>query len=667
MNRIHRLQEDTVSKIAAGEVVERPSAIIKELFENSVDAQSTEISVEIESGGKDLIRISDNGTGIRREDADLLFERHATSKIRSIGDLYSLTTMGFRGEALHSIAAVSRMTLVSRTADEESGMKIVVMGGVVRERGSCPANVGTTIQVTDIFYNTPVRWKFMKTTTHETRSCMEIMNKLAVANSHISVTFYVDGKLVFKTDGRGDLLSCVFQIFGRTVAEEMMKITLDTSSIRISGLSSKFSLRKRNRNYMFTFVNGRYVKSQELNRVIEGCYRSHLMGGEFPIGFFFIDIDPSEIDVNVHPAKTEIKFADLRAVSTALTSALKTAIHLHTHIPSVSNDARFSKKYGTDVRFSENDYAQERSGGNHAFTYMAADSDRRSEYRAFSPENGEEGFERLKAAEERRNEDSFEGKIGSFRKTAVDNTQKMIFEEEAARGIVFEEAVAVEERANSEGEREDGGYDEVRNFPVETRMISENAPPPQQELAETRNLFLESKILGVFDRTFILMEYRSELYVIDQHAAHEKVLFEAYTQSVANKKVPRQILLIPFEMSVDSAAEIPFLEDLGFEVEPFGQHSVIVRAIPNEMTETFAKNVLQEVFDEGWDVKTPYDLATKACKAAIKGGDVLLDCDIRELLDRLFELEDPFNCPHGRPVMVKFTRKDLDKLFKRML
>ncbi|MDO4754486.1 MAG: DNA mismatch repair endonuclease MutL, partial [Bacillota bacterium] len=333
MSKIHVLREDTISKIAAGEVVERPSAIIKELFENSVDASATEIVVEIESGGKDLIRVTDNGSGIGREDADLLFARHATSKISGIGDLYSLKTMGFRGEALHSIAAVSKVVLVTKQEVDSVGMRMEIMGGEMKNKSDIAALRGTMMEVTDLFYNTPVRWKFMRTTTQETRSCIEIMNKLAVANARISVTFKVDGNLVFKTDGKDDLQSTVFQVFGRSIAEDMMKLDFRNEMIAVSGLSSKFSLRKKNRNYIMTFVNGRYVKSQELTRTIEGCYRSHLMGGEFPVSFVFLEIDPSEIDVNVHPAKIEIKFADLSKVNAAITSAIKTAINAHTHVP----------------------------------------------------------------------------------------------------------------------------------------------------------------------------------------------------------------------------------------------------------------------------------------------------------------------------------------------
>lgn len=637
MSRIHVLREDTISKIAAGEVVERPSAIIKELFENAVDAGSTEIVVEIESGGKDLIRVIDNGSGIADEDTDLLFERHATSKIDHIGDLYALTTMGFRGEALHSIAAVSKVVLITKREDAESGIRMEVMGGELRSRSQHPSRRGTTIEVTDLFYNTPVRWKFMRTTTQETRSCIEIMNKLAVANSHISVTFKADGRLVFKTDGRGELLSAVFQVFGRNIAEELMKLDFQNEHIKISGLSSKFSLRKKNRTYILTFVNGRYVKSQELTRTIEGCYRSHLMGGEFPVGFVFIDIDPSEIDVNVHPAKTEIKFADLSAVNAALTSAIKTAINMHTHVPTA---------------YQTMQYRMAQSGTAHEF-----------------PTDGSAEFQ---------NDTSFDMSAGGFAshpksgprtehqprlEASLPHTQDIQPYAEDCRPYAeehFEKAIS-----------EQYVSDSVVSYAATSKEVGVTSEEPaahfsQSEISETRDMFLEARVIGVYDRTFILMEYRSELYLIDQHAAHEKILFEEYTAAVASKDVSRQFLMLPFEMDIEKGYELPDMEPLGFEVEPFGLGSVIVRAVPSGMTEEFAKDFLRSVFDESRHDSNPFDLATRACKAAIKGGDSVRDYDIDALTKKLFHLDDPFNCPHGRPVIIKFTRREIDRLFRRI-
>lgn len=649
MSKIHILREDTISKIAAGEVVERPSAIIKELFENAVDAGSTEITVEIESGGKDLIRVIDNGSGIAEEDMDLLFERHATSKIDHIGDLYTLKTMGFRGEALHSIAAVSKVVLITRQGKEDNGIRMEVMGGEIRERSAHSSRTGTTIEVTDLFYNTPVRWKFMKTTTQETRSCIEIMNKLAIANAGISVTFQADGRLVFKTDGRGELLSAVFQVFGRNIAEELMKLDFQNEHIKISGLSSKFSLRKKNRNYILTFVNGRYVKSQELNRIIEGCYRSHLMGGEFPVSLVFVEIDPAEIDVNVHPAKTEIKFADVSSVSAALTSAIKTAINRHTHVP-----VAFKDRYEAHRQEARDEFS-------HGPT----------SYSALEPPAGfaSEPSGNLSSAAS----STFSSPIifpAHISTEKADGERRDCEIAHGSQSLISEDMSKVEVSpcfATRSYDSQVQTSSEVHHCAEPDRNAYSSDQYLQKEIEESRNLFLEARIIGVYDRTFILMEYRSELYLIDQHAAHEKILFEEYTASVASNQVARQYLLLPFEMDIDKGYELPDMEPLGFEIELFGIGGVIVRAIPAGMTEPFARDFLRSVFDESWHGSNPFDLATRACKAAIKGGDDVFDYDIDALTKRLFSLEDPFNCPHGRPVMVKFTRREIDKLFKRVL
>lgn len=634
MKNINRLQDDTISKIAAGEVVERPTAIIKELFENAVDAGSTEITVEILAGGKDFIKVTDNGHGIDAEDLPLLFERHATSKIRSIGDLYSLHTMGFRGEALHSIAAVSKVVCVTKTEREATGRRIEIMGGEILSESASACNTGTSMEVTDLFYNTPVRWKFLKTTTQENRQCIDMVSKLAIANAHISVTFIADHHLLFKTDGKGDLRSAVFQVYGKGIAEELMKIEFKADGLSVHGLSSKFSLRKRNRNFIMTFVNGRYVKSTELQRSIEGCYFSHLMGGEFPVTFLFLDIDPAEIDVNVHPAKTEIKFSDFNYVNRSISSALKRAFQLHTHIPNVAQTGVYTKRF---EYVSSGDEKEERRS-----RIMHEEPDATS----FAIAETQLRYDASKPLRE-----------------SVDSVAPV------AAGCADSLRISSQERLSSAQCDEIDYSPKSAEKPPEAQQI--NVAPeesaPNWDMETRQGAFEEMKLIGVFDRTYVLAERDRQLFLIDQHAAHEKILFEEYTASVAARKVHSQMLLLPFEMEVEPGYEWPDLEPLGFALESFGHRSVVVRAVPAGMDEGFARRFLSAVFAEVWDGSSPYDLATKACKAAIKGGDSLQIMEVEELIRKLSALSDPYNCPHGRPVIVSLSRRDIDRMFRRIL
>ncbi len=633
INKIHLLSEQDISKIAAGEVVERPSAIVKELFENSVDAGSTEIAVEIEGGGKDLIRVSDNGVGIPRDQVLLAFERHATSKISGISDLYSLGTMGFRGEALHSIAAVAKVVLTTKTAEDDAGYFVEIMGGDIRASGEISSMSGTSVVVTDLFYNTPVRWKFMKTTSQETRSCNEVVSRLAIANPGVSVTYRSDGELVFKTDGRGDKMSAVFQVFGRQLAEELMEIDLETSDISVSGLSSRLSLRKRNRNYIMTFVNGRYVKSAELQRTIEGCYRQHLMGGEFPVSFIFVSVAPSEIDVNVHPAKTEIKFADYQRVDRAVSSAIKMALSLHAHVPSIGVSGVYRSKLEDHDRYRENMHA----AASHGELALAREAWAIGEANVLR----DSGF--FDTRSDNRNYSVTEAFSGA-EAFAV------------AKDELSEKSLPINASADICAEMPNAADDGINKF-LQRSLWDRDAADSVRPL----------RIIGIFDSTFIIGEDEGELYFIDQHAAHEKILYEEYVASVLKSKVPIQMLVAPFEMDVDRGYEPSGLEDLGFDVEMFGDSSVVVRGIPSGMNEGYARNILRAVFDEVWDGETPYDIATKACKAAIKGGDVICDLEAEELVGRLFTLENPYNCPHGRPIIVKMTRREIDRLFRRII
>lgn len=654
MRRIKTLDEITASKIAAGEVVERPSAVVKELFENSVDAGSTEIIVEIEGGGKDLIRVADNGSGIPREDILLAFERHSTSKIDGIGDVYALHTMGFRGEALASIAAVSRVKLITKTADDSCGYAVEARGGSISEITETAANTGTTMEVTDLFFNTPVRWKFLKTTTQETRSCFEIMNKLALANHHVSITFISDGHLVFKTDGKSDLFATVHAIYGRTIANELLEIPKAQSAgseIKVWGLISKFTLRRNNRNLIMTFVNGRYVKHSELNGVIEGNYRAHLMPREFPVCFVFIEVPPHTIDVNVHPAKTEIKFEEFQPIHTAVGSAIKRVLNLHSHIPSVPLPNK-----GEMVQ-DEREISRSISSYSHT-SFTNAPS---TETHSIKVESAPDG-DFLRGAHT-----WFEPKEDQTSWYSQNSSSPILSREP---DIPFGKPYSTLPHSNQQQEKRSPVQESIPcmhsiSEPLQTQehQISDGGHPQDRstELSEMR-------VIGFFNATYLLGEYNNTLYLVDQHAAHEKILYEEFVDAVRASQVYSQVLLIPFEVAIEREIleEIDF-EQVGFSVKRIHPFALEVSAIPATMNESIARAFLRAYIDQAGEVEDPLDLATRACKAAIKGGDVLLDIEGAELLKRLAKIRDPYNCPHGRPTIVKLTRYQLDRMFKRIL
>ncbi len=671
MKHIKLLDSVTISKIAAGEVVERPSAIVKELVENSIDAGSTEVTVEIAAGGKDYIKVSDNGCGIVSDDAIAAFDRHSTSKINSIADVYSLHTMGFRGEALHSIAAVSNVRLLTKTADEAVGYEVRIMGGELKHSGAAPATKGTSVEVSDLFYNTPVRWKFMKTTTQERRSVLDIVSKLAISNANVSVTFQSDGELVFKTDGKSVLKNTIMQVYGSSIADELAVIECDMDGVKVTGLSSKFSLRKRNRNFIMSFVNGRYVKSVDLQRTIEGTYRAHLMGGEFPVSFVFVELDPSAIDVNVHPSKTEIKFSDYKKVGSVVKSALKMMFHKHAHIPNVSQSKGFSSRFGDTRTQADKNLFDNATGRD-----ISAKAMRQIREEPAS-KAGQVFDDDLRLKNELETEPNpFAAESLSY--TTRDESPLDIAEKERDTECCrFDDRKEAEHsshqweampQSSEEGSR---SMEQGETYSADNHTVYKTYTAETQSFfeEETRFDFTKVRIIGIFDTTFILGEYEGVLYVFDQHAAHEKVLFEEYKKAFEEGTVSSQMLLMPFEVRAENGVENLNLKDLGFEVEPFGVDTIVVRSVPAGMSEAYARDFLEHLLEIGEIDRhsDPFKTATKSCRSAIMSGDRLLDIEVEELMRRLTLLDDPFNCPHGRPIIVKFTRKELDKMFKRIL
>ncbi len=595
MAQIQILDDQTINKIAAGEVVERPVNVVKELVENAIDAGSTAVSIEIKGGGIDSIRVSDNGAGIGRSNIPLAFMRHATSKIRSVEDLISVSSLGFRGEALSSIAAVSKVELITKTGSDILGYRYRIEGGRELSFDEAGAPEGTTVIVKDLFYNTPARRKFLKSPMTEGNYITELVEKLILSHPEVSFKYTSEGKVRLSSDGQGDIKACVYGVFGRTVTGSMVNISYESENCSISGFVGKPEIARGNRNFEMFFVNGRYVKSKILSSAVEEAYKPFLMLHKFPFVILYFDIPSELLDVNIHPAKTEIRFMDevrLRAIT------ISTVTEGITRQELISEAAR--------------------------------EEEGRPEPAEYIPEP----FEK-KVLEKTRSEEP------AVNKQTVTNVRP------AQPAII--ETVPVQETLFKEG------------------FLSEGA--------KSRH-----RIIGqVFD-TYWIIEYEEKMYVIDQHAAHEKILYERIMKQVAQGEVISQMISPPFIVTLTGAEEdvlaanIEAFAGIGFTVEHFGGKEYALSSVPAElfgMSEAdYFLSILDELAENPEEHKPAQikdRIATMACKAAVKGNMRMSLPEADALITELLSLDNPYNCPHGRPTVISFSKNDLEKLFKRIV
>lgn len=590
---IKLLSKETIDKIAAGEVVDRPENVVKELIDNAVDSGATAVSIEIRNGGSDLIRVTDNGCGISKEDIPNAFLRHATSKLSKAEDLQRIMTMGFRGEALASIAGVSRVELITKRREDITGYRYVIEGGREMSLKEIGIPDGTTIIVRDLFFNVPVRRQFLKSARTEGSYVRDIAEKAALSFTGISFSFISDGKQLFHTSGNGKLKDVVYTVYGNETSKEMLDVSYSDDITCISGLISKPVLSRSKRDFEVYFVNGRHVRSYIIDRAIETAYEGYLMQHRFPFTVLKIDISPERIDVNIHPKKSEIRFSDDEAVFNAVYEAVKNTLSHRELIPKAVPD---EKK---------------------------------------TPEKNKEHHE------------PFEKNIRGIK--------------EAAPEIVILK-------------------EELEKIPA---GVSENSEKPDNSYEQQKFLTEESKpyyrFIGQIFETYWMIEYDNSLYLIDQHAAHEKVNYEKMIEKIAANEVASQ-MIIPVMISL-SAAEADLLNSnmdvfrgIGFEIEPAGEKDFVVRAVPAQLPELSSAELLMDMIDSLSDMKSGADMrilkekaASMACKASVKGNMRLSEKEMRALVDELLKLRDPYNCPHGRPVIVKLTHYDFDKMFKRIV
>lgn len=643
MGKIRILDDETINKIAAGEVVERPVSIVKELVENSIDALSSSITVEIKRGGSSYIRVTDNGHGIEKADLKLAFLRHSTSKIIKADDLKNIMTLGFRGEALASIAAVSRLEVLSKVRSDESGSKLVIHGGEIREHTPLATSNGTTIIVRDLFFNIPVRKGFLKSESSEAGAISDLVYKLAMSNSSISFTYIKDGKMAIKTPGRGDIKETVYSLLGKEFIESTFSIDESRGDIELRGFISNTTLVRGNRSSQYLFVNGRTVKNMEISKAVESMYRERIPTGKYPSFVLFIDIDPKEIDVNIHPNKMEIRFKDEIKILKAIQKAVGERLKSENLIPEVKLTVK-----------EKSDPPKERLEHQQIPIFGYADSAKLDASESTSvaevTEVEKESYRGANAAKVE--------KPSRHKGTSPKEEVKLIDDRAVYRkGLDYSKQIFIHEPREHDKPKIEHAARDSKSAPAFPRL----------------------KPLGVLFKTYILCEdtERDELLIVDQHAAHERILYEKLKEEYRGREVHSQELLIPepIDLSLKDMEKLQeneyMLRKLGFHFDEFGENSIILRGIPMIFGNPNSRELLMDILDNLDDRTTLYELKLDkimklACTSAIKGGDSIKIPEANRLIEDIEKCENPFTCPHGRPIIIRMTKRELEKKFKRI-
>ncbi|MGP1612224.1 MAG: DNA mismatch repair endonuclease MutL [Catonella sp.] len=673
MSIINLLDKDTINKIAAGEVIEGPAAVVKELVENAIDADANSITVEIKDGGISLIRVTDNGRGIGSDDIKKAFLPHATSKIKTADDLVLVSSLGFRGEALASIAAVSEVEVLTKTADEISGIRYVISGGKEEANEHIGTPEGTTFVVRNIFYNTPARKKFLKTATTEGRYVSEVMEHMAVSHPEVAFKFILNGQVKLQTMGNGSLKDVLFYIYGKEITANIIPVNNpDIDGELINGLSvrgfvGKPSLTRGNKEYENYFINGRFIKNKVITRAIEDAYKSFLMQHRFPFTCLLISVDNSLVDVNVHPAKLEVRFSDTESLYRLIFHEVDNALRKKDLLPDMGiRQIPDKKPLVRELNLAVRQEKSEKTEG-----YIIPDipmpepfeKSRQDEWkRELKPVFKQESFveERVKRDETapliRQSVYAPFEHIDNASKVKEDKTDS-ISVEKTENTVINGAAEVLEEEITV--------YDTADNF--KGGIFAKKALP-------------DIKIIGQIFGTYWIMEYDGSVYMIDQHAAHEKVMYERFVREISEKAVTSQNLLPPVVVTLSSSQKqiveeiSEYLHQLGFEIEPFGGNDYVIKAVPTELFGISEKELLFDIIDqyslEGKKV-TPdtvlSKIATMACKAAIKGNMNISLLEAKALIEELMSLDNPYNCPHGRPTMIFMSKADVEKKFKRQI
>ncbi len=639
MKRINLLNEETSNKIAAGEVVERPSSVVKELIENSIDAEAKNITVEILNGGKDKIKIVDDGHGIHPDDIEKAFLPHGTSKISHIDDIYKINTFGFRGEALPSIAAVSSVILKSRSKDKEFGKEISIDGGKINYINDTGCNIGTSIDVNNIFYNVPARQKFLKSTQREAALISNIINRLTLANHNISFKYYNNDKKALITFASNDVKDTIRSVYGKQVYDNIIGFEKHSDIASVHGYIGTSEISRGSRNNQSIFVNRRYIKSGLITTAVENAFKSFLTVNKYPFFVLFLDIYPEFIDVNVHPTKSEIKFEDERSiyklvfntVHESIAESVKKNFNFETnHSDILENDMKFSGQQDEKVTPIQ----------------LPIDLKQDNIKESLKVEDKLFDYEKLNNINP---------------KTNTNKKEECICENRSMDSYFSEQEVMSNLKKTNESFKEE----------INKKHSSDKS--------EKEAKFPSLKIIGQFNNTYIIGEEFGEFYMIDQHAAHEKILFEKYRKQIETNEVVSQILIVPVVLELSHEDFSHYIEnkklfiETGFDIELFGDNTLSIRETPLLLGKTDVRTFFFEILDNiknmgsGNTAEVKHKtIASLSCKAAIKANHPLSQAEMITLIETLRYIDEPFNCPHGRPTIIKMSLKEIEKKFKRI-
>lgn len=623
MGKIQLLDNMTIQKIAAGEVIERPASIIKELVENSLDANSNNIVVEINEGGKTYIRVTDDGDGIEEEDLPLAFCRHSTSKLKKIDDLYSILTLGFRGEALASISAVARVEVLTKTKNSQAGIHALIEDGEIKSMDLVGSPKGTTMIIRDLFYNLPVRKKFLKSDLAEGNHISNMFYKLALGNYNSSFKLIRDDKVVLKTSGNGDIKENIYSILGKDITKGLIPIDFQYEEMNIKGYISNNNLYRSNRSHQYLYINGRYIVNYGISSAIEHHYKSLIPLNRYPVFMIYIDMDPSNLDVNIHPTKQEVKFTNKDNIIGIISNAVKDSLYPNVNIPTfqIRQEKRVEKEELPNL------------------FEMADNKEASLVIRDYSK------IDLSKGEDNNTSTNNIYDKVSSYKNDFIMEENKI--------------------------EANDKFLNESIDDAVETVL---------EEMPLKKELPLIIPI-GVLFNTYILGENKvdEKLYFIDQHAAHERIMYERYRKEYAKEAINIQQLMAPEIIELTNAeynylsTNLDYFKKMGFELEKFGPSSYAIRGVPFLFGKPNIRALFMDLLDNlDKDIKNSFEtridkLMKLACSSAIKAGDKISFVEIKGLLKDLVECENPYSCPHGRPTIMEMTKKEIEKQFLRII
>lgn len=652
---IKLLSKSVADKIAAGEVVDRPLSIVKELVENAIDAGANSITVEIRNGGKTYIRVTDNGSGISPEEVELAFLRHATSKIVTDEDLNSILTLGFRGEALSSIAAVSRVELITKTIDEKTGISLKINGGEVFEKTSTGCPEGTTLIVSDLFYNTPARLKFMKTDSAESNLIIDFISKIALAYADVKIRLINNGNILFSTNGKGDRYTSILTVYSRSIGENLLYFKSENENMRLEGYVSRPDFSKTNRKQQIFFVNGRVITNRIMDMAVQEGYVERLFEGRYPIAFLFFTIQPNLVDVNIHPNKKEVRFHNDLAVKDFISQSIKQALLSKEAIPPIQKELMAEKKPVLESPSVVRPVVEPKT---EAVPTEESKADAIPTLQTKSAVPIVESINPIAIAQS--------GVNTQIQEKLTENRTEIKAEEKKQEQVDIK--LILSNLAKEQNEQYEYSSEKPVNAEVKPEVVQE----------KKTSFFDHLQLTGTIFNTYITAVDENSFYFIDQHAAHERIFYERLLKQYKSEEKYQQTILIPIVAEANYAIKssesswVHLLQSMGFDIEAFGLKSYVIKAIPMFMEMEEATQFI-DYFLENIEENVDIENATKinkiimtACKSAIKAHDVLSDEECKQLIVDLAKCENPYSCPHGRPTFIKMTQYELEKMFKRV-